>query len=138
MDDTMDLRSQVMKGIVTAIDDTGQAQMATVQLDDMGSRATVEVMQRFGKTAAGERVVSDCNGQRLHFRNGGLAEIHVGTMLTITAPAVTIQGPRGADANVTITGTLVVTQDISDKNGVHGTLNLLRTDYNEHRHPPET
>ena len=92
MDDTMDLRSQVMKGIVTAIDDTDHAQMATVQLDDMGSRATVEVMQRFGKTAAGERVVSDCNGQRLHFRNGGLAEIHVDTMLTITAPAVTSRG----------------------------------------------
>lgn len=88
---------------------------------------------RFGALQSGEKVVYDASGQRLHFRQGGVTEIHAGGTLAVFAPTVTIQAP-GADAQVTIDGNLTVTGDISDQNGAHGTLNTLRSDYNEHTH----
>lgn len=173
MEDVMNLRSGVVRGVVQSIDDTGQVQVATVQIRD-GVTRQVEVWQpdgfasvpsgdgaialifagendpsqlfallanpstRFGKQAAGERAVAMPDGTRVAVRQGGIVELWGATTVIVNSGAVTIQGLSGADADVRIVGTLVVTGDISDANGVHGTLATLRTDYNEHTHPPAT
>jgi phage baseplate assembly protein V len=51
MEDTMNLRSGVVRGVVQAIDDTGEVQMATVQSHDGGPRQ-VEVWQLDGFASA--------------------------------------------------------------------------------------
>lgn len=51
-----------------------------------------------------------------------------GTTLRLTNGRVEITG------DLYVNGNQVVMRDISDKNGVHGTLDVLRQDYNQHKH----
>ena len=53
LDETVgDLRAGVMRGLVLAVDDTGQMQRVDVQTHDGAVRAGIEVYQPFGSSAA--------------------------------------------------------------------------------------
>lgn len=84
---------------------------------------------RFGGLSAGETVLHDAAGNRLHFRNGGLVEIHAAASM-----AVNVGGTQllVEDGTVTITGDLVVTGQVSDANG---SMQEMRDRYNGHGHP---
>lgn len=154
-----DARLTVQRASVVALDDAGDRQRATVETQAGFLHADVEVMQpagfagvpvidgaevlllaiggdpanlvalplanpawRYGGLAVGETVLYGPAGERVAIRQGGTIEISAATAIAITAPSVTI------------TGNLVVTGDISDANGAHGTLANLRDDYNAHHH----
>jgi len=90
---------------------------------------------RFGDLLPGEAVLYGSDGTRVHIRQGGTVEVHAATQVIVNAPSVVVQGLTGAaDAKVTVRGDLVVTGDISDRNGDHGTVANLRDDYNVHTH----
>lgn len=171
MDHVFDLRCLIRMGTVLAVDDTGGAQLATVETDDGVVHRDVEIHQlfghasnapldgavalvfavggdpghlvalpvanpsaRFGNQAAGEAAVYGSDGSRVHVRQGGTVDAHAANLHIVSAPTVVIQGLNGADSQVLITGNLVVTKDISDQNGAHGTVKTLRNDYNAHTH----
>ena len=82
---------------------------------------------RFGDQQPGETVLHDADGNRLHFRNGGLVEIHAATKLRVVAARVEIVAPE-----VTISGNLAVAGQVSD---AAGTMQEMRDRYNAHLHP---
>jgi phage gp45-like len=87
--------------------------------------------RRFGNLAAGETVVYGEAGQRIAMRADGSVEVLSATEVRITcAVHVQITAPT-----VGVTGDLVVSGDISDQSGLHGTLGALRSDYDVHTHP---
>ncbi len=83
---------------------------------------------RFGDLAAGETVVHDAAGNRLHFRAGGLVEVAASTSLKVTVGGTELLVDV---AGVTITGNLVVTGQVSDANG---SMQEMRDRYNGHVH----
>lgn len=85
---------------------------------------------RFGKLDEGESVVYGAAGQRIAMRADGSVEVLSATEVRMTCAAGIV---LTADT-VTINGKLVVTEDISDLNGVHGSLATLRDAYNPHTH----
>ena len=84
---------------------------------------------RFGGLAAGETVVHDAAGNRLHFRNGGLVEVHASTSMAVKVGGTELLVEA---SGVTITGDLVVTGQVSDANG---SMQEMRDRYNAHGHP---
>lgn len=84
---------------------------------------------RYGSLAPGETVVHDAAGNRLHFRNGGLVELHAAASISVKVGGVEMVV---SDANVTITGDLVVTGNVSD---AAGSMQEMRDRYNAHGHP---
>jgi len=84
---------------------------------------------RYGDLAAGETVVHDAAGNRLHFRAGGLVEIAASTSLKVTVGGTELLVNA---SGVTITGNLVVSGNISDGNG---SMQEMRDRYNVHGHP---
>ena len=102
--------------------------------DPANLRAFIKSPQtRFGGLARGESVLYGADGSRVAIRQGGTVEILTATLVRIKVPNVTVD--LGGTGTLTLLGTLMVSGDISDQNGVHGTLNLLRTDHNGHEHP---
>jgi phage gp45-like len=83
---------------------------------------------RFGDLAAGETVVHDAAGNRLHFRAGGLVEVAASTSLKVTVGGTELLVNA---TGVTITGDLVVTGQVSDANG---SMQEMRDRYNGHVH----
>ena len=159
MQDAMEHRTHIVRGLVQSANDAGAAQTVTVTTHDGVTRADVPVMQpygfsssapidgavtlvlsvggdagdpvaltvgnlsfRFGKLGTGEVVMHDLDGNRVHIRAGGTIEVWAASQVTINAP------------NVVINGNLTVSGDISDQNGTHGTVAVLRGDYNAHKH----
>ena len=76
--------------------------------------------------APGEFGLRHATGARIVFRATGHVQVSdpSGTALELTN-----------NGTATLTGDLVVTGNISDQSGVHGTLGTLRGDYNAHTHP---
>lgn len=84
---------------------------------------------RFGNLAAGEVVVHDAAGNRLHFRAGGLVEIHAAASMSVKVDGTEL---KVETSGVTITGDLVVNGQVSDANG---SMQEMRDRYNSHGHP---
>ncbi len=82
---------------------------------------------RFGGLLAGEAVLYDAAGNRVHIRDGGIVEVHAATKIKLVAPLVEIV----AD-DVTITGDLAVAGQVSD---AAGSMQEMRDRYNGHGHP---
>ena len=99
---------------------------------------------RFGGLAAGEAVLYGADGTRVAIRAGGIVEVKAATQVIITAEtasvtltgAATLTAPGGVTVtgNVQIDGDLIVSENISDLNGTHGSLGTLRADYDIHTH----
>ena len=92
---------------------------------------------RFGGLLAGEAVMYAGDGSRVHIRQGGIVDVWGGTQINLHTKDVTINAPLGVAVigDVTITGSLTTTGDVSDS---HGALNRLRENYNGHYHSPST
>lgn len=90
---------------------------------------------RFGALLHGEVAIYGSDGTRVHIRQGGTVEVHAAAQVIVNAPTLVVQGlTGGADAQVTVRGDMLVTGDISDRDGLHGTVANLRDDYNAHDH----
>lgn len=163
--DVMQLRGAVVRGVVVANNDSGQAQTVDVETHEGVLRSAVEVMQtfglasrppdgsgalvlvlalggdqgdlvalpvavpslRFGDLAPGEMAIYDADGNRVHLRAGGIAEVQAATKIRLVAPLVEIV----AD-DVTISGDLAVAGMVSDGTG---SMQEMRGQYNGHSHP---
>jgi hypothetical protein len=68
------------------------------------------------------------SGSLLKFHNDGSIEVTASAGITYTATSHAFKGP------VTMDQTLIVTQDISDKNGAKGTVQHIRDNYDAHTH----
>ena len=88
-----------------------------------GDTASVDAI---ADLAPGEFGLKHATGARIVFRATGHIQISdpSGTLLELTN-----------NGTAMLTGNLVVTGDISDQSGAHGTLAVLRGDYNTHTHP---
>lgn len=78
---------------------------------------------------SGEAWLVHSSGAFVKLLNGGAISISGGTINITGASEVNITAPT-----TTIHGDAVVTGDISDQNGAHGTFGTLRTAYNGHTH----
>lgn len=158
----------IRKGVVIAIDDTGPAQMVTVQTS-AGAVHTAEVIQpfghatvppingceavvfgvggdpanmvallinparRFGNMAIGESVLYGRGGSRVAIRNGGtievlgfaavttdapLVSVTAATSVTITAPAIALDGAVTVTGSVSVTGAITTTGTIHAGGGI--------------------
>ncbi|WP_217548791.1 phage baseplate assembly protein V [Pantoea sp. GbtcB22] len=70
------------------------------------------------------------SGSLLKFLNSGEVLLSSATKITYDAPAHHFTG-----GDVTMDNNLVVVKDISDNNGIYGTVQKVRTTYNGHNHP---
>jgi hypothetical protein len=64
----------------------------------------------------------------------GNASMTVSGTFTGSAKSWAMTGPCTWDGNLSVTGTIVASSDISDHSGNYGTVNLIRTTYNGHYH----
>ncbi len=90
---------------------------------------------RFGNLAAGETVVYDAAGNRLHFRNGGLVELKVAAKVLVQTKRVEIEAAAEGvkiTGDVEIVGNLKVSGEVEDH---AGTMQEMRDRYNAHGHP---
>lgn len=81
-----------------------------------------------GKVALNGKVEIDVTTPELHITTTGNVMLNAGGNVTATAASWDITG------NTKITGDLLVTGDISDKNAAKGTVQHIRDNYNEHTH----
>lgn len=84
---------------------------------------------RFGGLQPGETVLHDAAGNRMHFRNGGLVEVHASTSMTVAVDGTQLVVEAG---RVRIVGDLEVTGQVSD---AAGSMQEMRDRYNAHGHP---
>lgn len=78
---------------------------------------------------AGEFWLAHKSGSFLKFFNDGTVGVHSATAINSSAPIWNHTG------NVKVIGDVLVTGDISDLNGLHGSIGYLRQTYNIHTHP---
>ena len=100
---------------------------------------------RFGALAQGEAVIYGADGTRVAVRQGGTVQVWAATLVVVESGTVNVQasgavtisagGGVTIDANVQVNGSIVASGDITDQNGAHGSLGLLRTAYDTHDHP---
>jgi phage baseplate assembly protein V len=125
-------------GFATSPEIGGKALLLCVGGDIANMRALpLSDTTRFGAMQGGERCLYGPDGSRVHIRQGGIIEVLSASQVIIHSPTIEVTAPQGVTitANVKINGNLVVTGDITDQNGVHGTLGALRTAYDDHEHP---
>lgn len=79
--------------------------------------ATANQKARPRNQKSGEVTIFTDDGTTIVLKQGGVIEITAATTITINAPAVTIAGTSGGDANVAITGNLTATGEITAKSG---------------------
>lgn len=157
-DHTQDFRGAVMRGLVLAVDDTGEMQMVDVQTHDGAIRARIEVYQPFGfasgPVAIGSAVLllaiggdpgdlvalpaitpsarlGNCApGQTVLYALGGsqVSLTPSGAVIIAGATKIFLQAPQGVEVD----GDLTATGNISDATRSMAADRVL---YDEHTHP---
>ncbi|MBR0643982.1 phage baseplate assembly protein V [Plastoroseomonas hellenica] len=97
---------------------------------DQGDQVALPVANpsfRFGGLAAGETVLYDAAGNRVHIKAGGVVEVHAASQILLRAPRVVIEAPDGVQitGDVTVEGTITSTGDqtaggVSQQHHRHG------------------
>jgi uncharacterized protein involved in type VI secretion and phage assembly len=108
--------------------------MVEVQFQEADHDAALSCMRVFNDqnrpltVPSGEFWLVHKSGSLLKFHNDGSIEVTASAGITYTATSHAFKGP------VTMDQTLIVTQDISDKNGAKGTVQHIRDNYDAHTH----
>jgi phage baseplate assembly protein gpV len=106
-----------------------------VRFQEGGKQAGIIGLRHFGNVLkplpvpSGEFWLQHASGSFLKFFNDGTVGIHSATAITSSAPIWNHTG------NVKVTGDVLVTGEIYDLNGEHGSFGYLRQTYNIHTHP---
>ena len=97
-----------------------------------GTKAVIDALGNLTVTVVGASTVNVDGDSTVSV--GGNASLSVSGTVTGKATSWSMTGPCSWDGNLTVTGTIVASSDISDNSGNYGTVNLIRTTYNSHYH----